>query len=113
MNSDNEADVLATYSRTDGRREWVNVWCWLRPGEEIVHRSITQPAQAEPVDTPVTAAEAAEALDSLDDYARMYGVDAIGPRKTLERFIAQQKVVEDDAALWEERARHLGWNRAP
>jgi hypothetical protein len=38
-------DILATYSRTDGRREWVNVGCWLRPGEEIVHRAVLAAAQ--------------------------------------------------------------------
>lgn len=32
-----EADILATYSRSDGRREWVNVGVWLRPGEIIAH----------------------------------------------------------------------------
>lgn len=38
----------------------------------------------------VSADQAAEALDSLDDYARMdLGVDAAGPRGVLERFIAQ------------------------
>jgi hypothetical protein len=37
----------------------------------------------------VTAEQALEALDSLDDYARMdTGVDAIGPREVLQKFIA-------------------------
>jgi hypothetical protein len=40
--TDEDADVLASYSRKDGRREWVNVGCWLRPGEEIVHRAAAQ-----------------------------------------------------------------------
>ena len=30
-------DILASYSRTDGRREWVNVGVWLRPGEVVAH----------------------------------------------------------------------------
>jgi hypothetical protein len=38
-------DILATYSRTDGRREWVTVGCWLRPGEEIVLRAVLAAAQ--------------------------------------------------------------------
>ena len=38
----------------------------------------------------VSVQAAREALDSLDDYARMgVGVDAHGPRGMLERFIAQ------------------------
>lgn len=32
-----DLDVLAAYSRTDGRREWVNVGVWLRPGEVVAH----------------------------------------------------------------------------
>jgi hypothetical protein len=43
---DEPEDILATYSRTDGRREWVTVGCWLRPGEEIVHRAVLAAAQA-------------------------------------------------------------------
>lgn len=39
----------------------------------------------------VTVDQAAEALDSMDDFARMANVDAIGPRGVLERFIAQAK----------------------
>lgn len=40
----------------------------------------------------VTHKQAAEALDSLDDYARMdVGVNAMGPRGVLERYIAQQQ----------------------
>jgi hypothetical protein len=39
----------------------------------------------------VSHEDAAKALDSLDDYARMgTGVDAHGPRGMLERYIAQQ-----------------------
>ncbi len=38
----------------------------------------------------VSKATALEALDSLDDYARMQtGVDAFGPRTALQRFIEQ------------------------
>lgn len=29
------ADILAEYSRTDGRREWVSVSTWIRPGEVV------------------------------------------------------------------------------
>lgn len=29
-------ETLASYSRTDGRREWVSVGAWLHPGEAIV-----------------------------------------------------------------------------
>lgn len=40
----------------------------------------------------VTPDQAAEALDSLDDFARMgVGVDARGPRKVLEQFIEQAR----------------------
>lgn len=55
--------------------------------------------------TTITKAQALEALDSLDDYARMEtGVDAHGPRETLRKFIEQQDdefYTEDemDAAL--------------
>lgn len=50
----------------------------------------------------VTHEQAAEALDSLDDYARMdCGVDPIGPRGVLERYIAQQQ--DACAALVRER----------
>lgn len=39
---------------------------------------------------PVTTEQALEALDNMDDYAGMdIGVDPIGPRETLERFIRQ------------------------
>lgn len=42
----------------------------------------------------VSPNQAAEALDSLDDCARMnLGVDAHGPRSVLERFIAQSTQV--------------------
>lgn len=41
--------------------------------------------------TIVTKTAALNALDSMDDYARMdVGVDAIGPRRTLSAFIEQQ-----------------------
>lgn len=40
--------------------------------------------------TTITKAQALEALDDLDDYARMEtGVDAHGPRETLRQFIEQ------------------------
>jgi predicted nucleic acid-binding Zn-ribbon protein len=49
---------------------------------------------------PVTVERAREALEDMDDYARMdAGVDAKGPRETLERFIA-----EHERALAELRA---------
>lgn len=49
-----------------------------------IEASASQPA-------PVTKAQAATALDELDDCARMgTGVDAHGPRGVLERFISQQ-----------------------
>lgn len=37
----------------------------------------------------VTADQASEALDALDDFARMANIDAMGPRGVLERFIQQ------------------------
>ena len=41
---------------------------------------------------PVTAERAREALEDMDDYARMdAGVDARGPREVLERFIAEHE----------------------
>jgi len=40
------------------------------------------------------AADAREALDSMDDFARMdVGVDAHGPRGVLERFIANAEAL--------------------
>lgn len=46
--------------------------------------------EGSPLVEQVSPAQAAEALDSLDDCARMdLGVDAHGPRAVLERFIAQ------------------------
>lgn len=46
----------------------------------------------------VTQQGAREALDSLDDFARMdCGVDAIGPRGVLERFIEQAGALENQA----------------
>jgi hypothetical protein len=32
-----QIDILAAYSRTDGRREWVTAGTWLRPGEVLAH----------------------------------------------------------------------------
>ena len=43
---------------------------------------------------PVTVERAREALEDMDDYARMdAGVDAKGPREVLERFIAEHERV--------------------
>ena len=49
----------------------------------------------------VTVEHAREALESMDDYARMdVGVDASGPREVLERFIAEhERVVAELRAL--------------
>lgn len=48
----------------------------------------------------VTHTEAAEALDSLDDLARMdAGVDPVGPRGVLERYITQQGSLNPRAAM--------------
>ena len=45
----------------------------------------------------VTQQDARDALDSLDDFARMdCGVDAVGPRGVLERFIEQAGVQKDE-----------------
>lgn len=41
--ADDEADILAEYSRTDGRREWVTVGTWLRPGEVVAHMDDPRP----------------------------------------------------------------------
>ena len=38
-----EAEVLAEYGRDDGRREWVNVGVWLRPGEVVAHMADPRP----------------------------------------------------------------------
>lgn len=52
--------------------------------------TLTDETPAIPVGVKVTPYQAAEALDSLDDYARMAtGVDAIGPRGLLQRFIGE------------------------
>jgi len=32
-----EADILAEYTRSDGRRQWVDVGTWLYPGDVIMH----------------------------------------------------------------------------
>ena len=39
----------------------------------------------------VTKKQAMEALDNMDDYARMADIDPIGPHATLKRFIEQQE----------------------
>ncbi len=82
-----------------GDRERMSALHELCQAELAVADALAAAQPVEPAGTPVTVAEAAEALDSLDDYARMYGVDAIGPRETLEKFIAQQKAVEDDGRV--------------
>lgn len=41
--SGDDVDILAEYSRTDGRREWVNVGVWLRPGEVVAHMADPRP----------------------------------------------------------------------
>ena len=41
--ADDEVDILAEYSRTDGRREWVNVGTWLRSGEVVAHMADPRP----------------------------------------------------------------------
>jgi hypothetical protein len=41
--TDDDVDVLASYSRTDGRREWVNVGTWLRPGEVVARMADPRP----------------------------------------------------------------------
>ena len=63
----------------------------MRQAITAIDAALAQPAASgEPV-APVTASDAMEALDNLDDYARMpCSVDPIGARTTLERFIAQQ-----------------------
>ena len=57
---------------------------------------------------PVTVEHAREALEDMDDYARMdAGVDAKGPRETLERFIAEHERVVAEALIDAERYRAL------
>lgn len=62
---------------------------------------VPQPATAEPTDEEighVSIADAREALDNMDDYARMRaGVDAMGPRRALEVFIKQVEDATRDA----------------
>lgn len=56
--------------------------------------------------TRITKDAAREALDSMDDFARMAtGVDASGPRRLLERFIAQASPITeaDLQAFYRER----------
>ena len=55
----------------------------------------------------ITAKQAREALDNMDDYARMdAGVDAIGPRKVLEDYITEtdRQLAAKDAELERLRA---------
>ena len=50
---------------------------------EVDERELFEARQEQP-----TKAQALAALDDMDDYARMtVGVDAVGPRETLRRFI--------------------------
>lgn len=63
-----------------------------RKAEEALAATAPSAQGQEKVDEQnVSFDQAREALDSLDDYARMdAGVDAYGPRGILERFIEQQ-----------------------
>lgn len=62
---------------------------------------------------PVTDAQAADAIESLDDYARMMvGVDPAGPRETLYRYLEQTKLAQAEAErtarnrdMWQEQCR--------
>lgn len=40
-----DVDILAEYSRQDGRREWVDVGTWLRPGEVVAHMDDPRPCE--------------------------------------------------------------------
>lgn len=52
----------------------------------------------DPVQARITCAEAAIALDEMDDLARMdIGVDGVGPREVLAQFI--REVIEDRSGL--------------
>lgn len=55
--------------------------------------------------TRVTCELAAEALDSMDDFARMdFGVDPFGPRGVLERFISEVRQERKETwAEWKSR----------
>lgn len=56
------------------------------------------------------AAQALEALDNMDDYARMtVGVDAIGPRTVLERFIKSHGAAAAQPVAPTERAAFEAW----
>ena len=46
----------------------------------------------------VTDVDAAEALDNMDDYARMSNIDAIGPRQVLENYIKQTVCLKQQLA---------------
>ena len=59
-----------------------------------------------PVGAAPTKAQALEALDSLDDFARMADIDPIGPRKTLEAYINGAAQLPDDVAKMVERLRN-------
>ena len=54
-----------------------------------------------PVGAAPTKAQALEALDSLDDFARMADIDPIGPRKTLEAYINGAAPLPDVAEMVE------------
>lgn len=48
----------------------------------------------------ITPTQALEALDAMDDFARMeVGVDAHGPRETLRKFIEQASATSEIAQL--------------
>jgi hypothetical protein len=50
-------------------------------------------------DAPITHDQAAEAVDAMDDCAKMdVSVDPFGPRSTLERYIAQQRALAEHDA---------------
>ena len=61
----------------------------------------------------ITKAQALEALDNLDDFARMtVGVDAHGPRETLKRFIEEQAAPPAAQAEPSAVARVVKWLRS-
>lgn len=48
-----EEDVLHAYAGTDGRREWVSVGTWVRPGERIVQLSADEHVAQVPSDAQI------------------------------------------------------------
>lgn len=73
-------------------RAGVALDAWHAAASGVIPQAAPAP-RAEPTDEEighVTIEQARAALDSMDDFARMKtGVDAMGPRRTLEVFIAQ------------------------